>query len=570
MRSNEGVRTQQDDGFSRVLVDALVHGLRVGFYIVDGTGKITMVNPYAEQLLERPARELIGADAHDLLHRNADGSPIPRDECPHLAAIRRRVNARSEETWFTRGAGGLVPLGLMVTPVQLGGDDLGGVVLFYDLWRHKALAEEQAAHLAAMEKLTDRLALVAESSAVLASTLEVDEALRRLSRLMVPRLADWALIDLLGPDGELRRVAVGVRDGQHRSVTERWEGPLPRLTEDLCSPLARVLRGGPSVLMTSEELAALREPAICPDERRVYDLMGAGSVIIAPLRTPRRVVGAVTLGRRPSSPGYDSTDLSLIDDLAGRAGLAVDNAHLFEEQRRIAETMQRHLLTPLPGVEHLEMAARYQPAPHGSQVGGDWYDAFPLPGGRTTLVIGDVMGHDLQAAAEMSQIRNMLRMMAWAQKTPTGRIVDRLDDALPHIAGGLLATLVLAQVEGAPGGPWTLHWTSAGHPPPLLVGDDGSARYLEQGQGLMLGTGIATRRPDAHVALPPDSTLLLYTDGLIETAEYPLEAGLDQLGKHAAALAGRPLPYFCDEILSRMRHDVVDDIALLALRVASG
>ncbi|WP_239119826.1 PAS domain-containing protein, partial [Planotetraspora thailandica] len=164
----------------------------MGLYVVSHTGKILLVNPYAERLLDRPARQLIGADPHDLLHRNADGSPMPREECRILAAFSEGVDVRSEEAWFTRGSGGMVPVGVMAAPLPLGGEEMGNVVLFYDLSRHKAVEHKQAAALAALEKLTDRLSLMAETSTVLASTLKVDEALRRLSRLVVPRLADWA------------------------------------------------------------------------------------------------------------------------------------------------------------------------------------------------------------------------------------------------------------------------------------------------------------------------------------------------------------------------------------------
>ncbi|RAY16948.1 DNA-binding protein [Actinomadura craniellae] len=551
-------------GLGEELTRALFHGLPLGLCIVDHTGKIIMVNPLTEQLLERPAHEMIGADAHDLLHRNPDGSPIPPEDCPHIAALRSNTSVFTDEAWYTLGGGGLIPVGLMVAPVQLGeGAEPGAVLLAYDLRQHKAVEQEQAAHLVVLEGLTDRLSLMAEISTVLASALEVEEALRRLSRLVVPCLADWAVIDLLEPDGTLRRVSIMSRSGECPAGAG-WE---QTLTETAWPPLARVLRGDPPVLLGARELAGVVEAGVT--SQKVHEMIGATSVIVAPLRTPRRVLGALSLIRSGSSPAYDAADLSLVSDIAERAGLAVDTADMFEEQRRIAETMQRHLITPLPRVERLELAARYQPAPRGSQVGGDWYDAFPLPCGANVLVIGDVMGHDLQAAAKMSQIRNMLRMAAWARRVPPSHVVDQLDDALPHITDDLMATLVLALVEEREDGSWWLHWTSAGHPPPLLVDADGSARYLEQGQGLLLGTGVRTERPDAGVLIPAGGTLLLYTDGLIETVQDPLEMGMDRLRRHATALSGSPLPSFCDEILARMRHDVIDDIALLALRPSS-
>ncbi len=335
-------------GFSAELVKALFHGLRVGLYVVSHTGKILLVNPYAEELLGFPARQLIGAEPHDLLHRNADGSRIPREDCQILAAFAEGVYIRSEEAWFIRGSGGLIPLGVMAAPLSLGDKGMGSVVLFYDLSRHKAVEHDQAIALAALEKLTDRLSLTAETSIVLASTLNVDEALRRLSRLVVPQLADWATIDLLCPGGGVNRVVVVVTQNGSGVEREQWEGPLPAFPDGSKAPMAEVLRGGPALLFGQDDLAGWKDSGACEVQRWwPYLELGAQSIIIAPLRAPRRVLGALTLGRYETSVAYDSADLSLISDIASRAGLAVDNADLFEEQRRFASSASHELRTPL-------------------------------------------------------------------------------------------------------------------------------------------------------------------------------------------------------------------------------
>jgi serine phosphatase RsbU (regulator of sigma subunit) len=213
------------------------------------------------------------------------------------------------------------------------------------------------------------------------------------------------------------------------------------------------------------------------------------------------------------------------------------------------------------------MIARYLPAPDASQVGGDWYDAFRLPDGSTALAIGDVVGHDLEAAAGMAQVRNMLRAYAWSRQEPPSRIVERLDEAVTHITNVPMATMIFAHIEEADDGHWEVSWTNAGHPPPLLITRDGLTRYLTDGHGILLGTGAREARPDATAALPPGSTLLLYTDGLIEAPGHSLDEGLNRLRQHAAALAHRPLPSFTDQLLSRVRPtDNDDDVALLALR----
>ncbi|MEU0242822.1 PP2C family protein-serine/threonine phosphatase [Streptomyces sp. NPDC006235] len=262
----------------------------------------------------------------------------------------------------------------------------------------------------------------------------------------------------------------------------------------------------------------------------------------------------------------------MVSDIGRRVGLVIDNARRFGRQRAVAEAMQRNLLAPLPQPGRLRLAARYQPAPAGSQVGGDWYDAFERKDGTLALVIGDVVGHDLTAAAGMAQLHGILRSLAWDHSGPPGAVVDRLDDAMPAITTVPMATLVLALLEGDPHtGPWTLRWTSAGHPPPLLLTRDGQAQYLEAGQGLLLGvpTGTGGSRPSAAQSLPPGSTLLLYTDGLIEIPGSDLDTGLARLRHHALALAHEPLDTLCDQLPARMPPGSTDDVALLALRLPS-
>jgi serine phosphatase RsbU (regulator of sigma subunit) len=299
-------------------------------------------------------------------------------------------------------------------------------------------------------------------------------------------------------------------------------------------------------------------------------MVGARSVLTVPLGSGRQITGALTLVRTDPAHPFGTADLEVVSDIGRRVGLVIDNARRFGRQRAVAEAMQRNLLAPLPQPGRLRLAARYQPAPAGSQVGGDWYDAFELKDGTLALVIGDVVGHDLTAAAGMAQLHGILRSLAWDHTGPPGAVVDRLDDAMPAITTVSMATLVLARVEGHPHtGPWTLRWTSAGHPPPLLLTPGGHARYLEAGQGILLGATLGTEasRPDATQSLPPGSTLLLYTDGLVEVPGSDLSTGLAGLRRHALALAHAPLDTLCDQLLARMPPGSTDDVALLALRL---
>ncbi|MGC0401833.1 PAS domain S-box-containing protein [Streptomyces sp. SAI-126] len=559
--------TAGPDLWSRV-----VEQLGTALMVVDPAGRILAANPATERLLGRTARAMRGLDAHDLLHRDTDGSTLPRRQCPLLQALDERAAAHGEGDGFLRGDGRLVTISWSASPLEADGSLQGMAVLFTDVTGDHGARRERAAYTSALEDLNERLTLVAEITDVLGQTLETDEALARLGRLLVPRLADWAAVDLRSGTGQVHRVSVTGPAGREAEL-EGGREHLPETAEQDRSPLVQVLNGGPPVLRQQEEEARAAGAEGSPLAALHSDFLRAAramSVITVPLGSKRQITGALTLVRTDPAHPFDTADLDVVSDIGRRVGLVVDNARRYGRQRAVAEAMQRNLLAPLPQPGLLQLAARYQPAPVGSQVGGDWYDAFQLKDGALALVIGDVVGHDLTAAGGMAQLHGILRSLAWDHTEPPGAVVDRLDDAMPAITTVPMATLVLARIEGDPHtGPWTLRWTSAGHPPPLLLTPDGQARYLEAGQGLVLGASWATgaSRPDATLSLPPGSTLLLYTDGLIEIPGSDLDSGLVRLRRHALALAHAPLDTLCDELLARMPPGSTDDVALLALRL---
>ncbi|WP_443052703.1 SpoIIE family protein phosphatase [Streptomyces sp. NBC_00299] len=568
----------------------VVEQLSTALMVVDPAGRILAVNSAAERLLGRATRAIRGKDAHELLHRDTDGGPLLREQCPLLRALTEGAAARGEGDSYVRGDGRLVTISWFASPLTDGGSFKGMAVLFTDITGDRRTPRERAAYASALEDLNERLTLVAEITDVLGQTLETDDALVRLGRLLVPRLADWAAVDLRTGSGRVHRVAVtgpAGRDARLEGGRER----LPETGEADRSALVQVLHGGDPVLQNEQneqhaqggqdeqdahsaqdEAEATASPGspLAAAHSDFLRTVGATSAITVPLGSSRQITGALTVVRTDPAHPFDAADLEVVSDIGRRVGLVIDNARRFGRQRAVAEAMQRNLLAPLPQPGRLRLAARYQPAPAGSQVGGDWYDAFELKDGTLALVIGDVVGHDLTAAAGMAQLHGILRSLAWDHTGPPGAVVDRLDDAMPAITTVPMATLVLAQVEGDPHtGPWTLHWTSAGHPPPLLLPPGGDARYLEAGQGLVLGAPVGTGggRPDATHPLPPGSTLLLYTDGLIEIPGSDLDTGLDRLRRHALALAHTPLDTLCDQLLARMPPGSTDDVALLALRL---
>ncbi|NRQ33650.1 SpoIIE family protein phosphatase [Nonomuraea sp. NN258] len=557
-------RTATPDGG---LWEAVVACAGVGVFLTDLEGRITEVNPRAATLLGRGEATLRGADAHQTLHRRPDGTVPPRAGCELSRVVRQGETVRGDFATFACADGRLLPVEWLASPLHRDGELTGVVVVFTDIVERMGEAGRQAEQLAKSQAQTEQLAMITEITTVLTQTLDMTEAMRRLGRLLVPRLADWAAVDVwLGPR-ELRRVAVEARGGQE--LDPSWCGPLPPLPAASRSPLVRVLRGqeGP-LLLGPDEIAARPDAPLAAAHHVLFSVLGGRSAIVAPLCSARRVLGALTVARTGSA--YGPADVELIADIARSAGMAADNASLFGQQRDIVETMQRHLLTALPQVDHLQLAARYLAAPLGSQVGGDWYDAFLLPDGATAMAIGDVAGHDLEAAGQMAQLRNMLRALAWDHhEEPPSAVLDRFNHVMAGVSDAPTASVVLARVEAAPPDGWLLRWASAGHLPPLLVTADGQSRYLEAGQGLLLGIHLDEDggRPDACHPMPPGSTLLMYTDGLVEIPGAHLDAGLMRLRHQAAMLATHPVEVFCDQIVSRAPSPRADDIALLALRL---
>ncbi|NUR83875.1 MAG: SpoIIE family protein phosphatase, partial [Nonomuraea sp.] len=540
----------------------------MGIYLTDLAGRITWVNRKAAELLGCSAAELCGSDAHEALHRRLDGTLPPRSGCELAAVCRHGRSMRSEFATFATKDGTLLPVAWVASPIRQDGEPAGAVVIFIDIVERLDAAGRQAEQLVQAQKLTEQLRLLTEISTVLTQTLDVRESMTRLGRLLVPRVADWAVVDMfLGPR-ELRRLAMAVVDTPH--VDPSWFAQLPSLPKGPSrSPLVRVLRGEPALLLGPEQIAASPDGPLAAAHDALFNVLGGSSAIVAPLRTARRVLGALTVARTSPARPYTEGDVELVADIARTAALAADNACLFGQQRDIVDTMQRHLLTALPQVDHLQLAARYLAAPAGSQVGGDWYDAFLLPDGVTALAIGDVAGHDLEAAGQMAQLRNMLRALACDHEEPPSLVLDRLNKVMAVASDAPTASVILARIEpprpeGA-GGPYArqLRWTSAGHLPPLLVTAEGQARYLEEGQSLLLGVHLDdVTRHDASVPLPPGSTLLLYTDGLVEVPGVNLDTGLGRLRRHAATLARHPVQDFCEQVLRLAPSPRTDDIAL--------
>ncbi|MFF9476606.1 SpoIIE family protein phosphatase [Streptomyces roseolus] len=548
------------------LLGEVLDRLGAGAYAVDADWALVAMNAQAEILLGVSADEALGLDAHDLLHRQANGMRMPRSQCSIMEAFIGGRARQEEQGFFARGDGTLLTASWLVTPLRFTPQETGALVVFHEYDPAGVSLPASTLHAGLLPEL-ERLALLAETTTQLTATLDVNEALDRLVRLVVPMLADWVVVDLITESGEIHRSLVAHGDDQGVTRRPDLQGTLFSVPETSPLPLSRALRGAGSTLATPQTYQGPPDTHIAIEQRRLFDATGMHSAVIAPIRGLREVLGALTLGRSGQPEPFTTAEIPLLEDITRRAGLALDNARLYQRQRKVADTMQRHLLPLLPSVPGLEMNARYLSAPYASQVGGDWYDVFHLPDRALALVIGDVAGHDLDAAAGMAQLRNILRAYAWSQKEPPSVIVDRFDRSLPHITDVGMATMILSRLQLRADGQWQLHWTNAGHPPPLLITDDGQARYLTGGHGILLGAQAGLRRTDATSTLPPRSTLVLYTDGLIESPSHPIDDGLERLRHHAAHLAHHPLESFVDALMEARPSDNDDDVAVLTIRV---
>ncbi len=316
--------------------------------------------------------------------------------------------------------------------------------------------------------------------------------------------------------------------------------------------------------------------ALTPDMEQVMPDTGCQAWFALPLETGGRLVGALVVGWAEPQV-FGAADSEVVVAFAAQAALALDRLQTRVAERTAltalagtVEALQPSLLPEPPEPDHLEVSVRYLPAARQAQVGGDWYDSFLLSDGRTVLVIGDVTGHDSHAAAAMAQVRNVLRGVAHHSGGTPAEVLTGLDAAMRDLDIGTLATAVLATVEqtaaDAARGARVLRWSNAGHPPPLLVQPDGSIEVLERPADLLLGVDPERSRHDHARELVPGSTVLLYTDGLIERRGVPLDDGVRWLGDLLSELRHLDLEELCDRVLGELAGPVDDDVALLAIR----
>ncbi|MBO8195506.1 SpoIIE family protein phosphatase [Streptomyces oryzae] len=531
--------------------DAVLHAVREGVLILDHAGRLVLVNSEARRLLELP---------EDVEGRRIGEVGLSAGMAELLASGR----TASDEVHLAKGR----LLAVNVRSARGGEGAPGRVATLRDTTELHAL-EGRA------EGARERLRLLYEAGVRVGTTLDVVRTAEELTEVAVPRFAEFATVELLDPvlSGEEPSAA---RTDMRRTAMSGVRDDAPLL------PVGEVVRTVEAVPGEADEDGAqavlhadLREAhdwlAHNPESGRLALEYGIRSRISTPLRARGVVLGSADFWRTAQSEPYGEEDLAFAEELAARAAVSIDNARRYTRENAMAVTLQRSLLPRgLPEQDALEVASRYRPTRAG--VGGDWFDVIPLPGARVALVVGDVVGHGLHAAATMGRLRTAVLNFSSLDLAPEellahlDELVDRIDQDQESEGSGATVTgaTCLYAIYDAVSGRCTV--ARAGHPGPAVVLPDGTVEYPDVPVGLPLGLGGAPFET-AELRLTPDSQLVLFTDGLVEDRERDFDDGLALLHETLTGHPGRGPEDTCRAVLGALLPaEPSDDVALLVAR----
>ena len=486
----------------------------------------------------------------DYIVEDEHGHPLSLDDVPSVRLMHGIAAAPLLMRVVNRSTGELHWNLLRATPLrEAEGRFTGAITVIEDV--------------TAVKQAEVRTRVLAESGAILASSLDYQQTLRNVANVAVPSLADWCAVDLVNAENRRERVVAAHRDPAKQSLAARLRDFEPNELEPERA-LARVLRTGVSELhpvITEEQLAAA---ARSEDHLHLLRELGMRSVVLVPMRVAARTIGVMTLATAESRRRLTQEDLELAEQMARRAAVAVENARLHTALAGVAETLQESLLPEqLPEIPGWEAASLYRPAHTEQQidVGGDFYELFERDG-TWFGIIGDVTGRGVAAASLTALMRHSARIASRLEPSPSA-ILRRLDEALRDYSKGALCTaLCLRLYEDR------VLISSAGHPPAMRVGAD---RIVESPTaGPLLGAFADADWPEETLAVAPEQLLFLYTDGVIETAGPEERFGSDRLQALLAQQFGRSpgavltdLDTALDAFRGARRRD---DVAALVLR----
>lgn len=563
------------DDVQTAFMDAFVRKSPHGMGVLDAELRYVLVNDALADFNGIPARDHIGRTVSEVV-RPADRGEYEKHlrkvletgEPLHNVLISGRTEGHRDRdrvwsvTFFrlTYADGRVLGLGGLIVDVTQ---------------RQTALLEASA--------VRQRLDLVNKAGSKVGTTLSMAETARELTQFVVPDFADVATVEMRGdfldgdrfpdPVRDVTTVRVAGRSRLGRTHGERQREPLPSETvrefvhpvgspahESLCSGRPwydEKLADGPRTEVTS----AQGEPGVEDD--------GLGSVVMVPLVARGRCLGLVTFGRSVDRDPLDEEDRLVAEELTARTALSLDNARMYDDERRVALALQRNMLPSgkdLPERPGLEVGYHYWSTSRSANVGGDWFDVIPLSGHRVALVVGDMMGHDIHAAAGMGQLRTAMHTLARLDLEPVD-LLKRLDNIVEFSPAMQHATCVYAVYNTVTR---ECSVANAGHPAPMLRQADSTTAMIEVGSGIPLGVGIV--KPDFAVTdlvLPEGGTLVLYTDGLIERRGKDIDDGIESL-RVALSEPGPSIlsvQQWCDSVVGELTDWTDgDDLAVLMAR----
>lgn len=539
----QGVR--HEPGTRLFASQALFSSSAIGVALLDDEGRYVRVNEVLAGWHDSTPDELVGGGpprtgpAFTAIAAEVAGSGEARVDV-EIGPVDRADQADS--SWLA----GLYPVRDETGQVRVG-------VLAVDVGGQRRLERARA-------EAVERLAMVARAGQLMASSLEPADTLQNLGDLLVPALGDHAFVDLRR-DGAFERAAI--RHAPGIEVDSTLERPVGADSDYAPGhPIRRVAETGRPWWV--HDLTA--EPSMVPPgpDTDFVHAMGLTSIMVLPVLAAGRLLGTVAIACSASGRHYEADDVRLAQDVVDRAAISVANSLRFAEQREVAVALQRSLLPQsLEPVDGLDVAWRYVPGTDGTEVGGDWADVVELPGGRVAVVVGDVMGRGLRAAAVMGQLRTAVRTLAMGDPPPSD-LLTQLDTIVAGLGGDQIVTCVYAVYDP---GRATLIVANAGHLPPLLL-VDGVTTAIHQGTAVPLGVG-GVEFVEHTLDLPDGAIVALYTDGVVERRGGDLGAAVTVLGDALAAARGT-LEERCESLLRAAPAagpaGFTDDVALLLVR----
>ena len=542
---------------SRGLLDTLFASAPVGLGFFDVDLRCVRVNEALAAINGRPVEEHLGEPLETLLgplapqvlplyrHALASGEPILDQEVSGTAP-----GAPGEQRHWL----------LSCTPVRgVDGATIGVSSVVIDVTERRALLERERAG-------RRRASFLARASELLESSLDFETTLRNVAEIVVPEVVDWCAIHVIDDAGEVKLVAISHADPERA----RWAWELERRypsDPDAAQGVAAVIRSGSTELTPEITDELLEAGAVDAEHLEILRGLGLRGAIVAPLRARGRTLGAITCVVAESGRALTRDDVDLVEELARRAGLSVDNARLYTERTRIAHTLQAELLpSRLPSIPGVRVAVRYRAAGELNEVGGDFYDVFERRGGGWAFEIGDVSGKGAEAAAVTALARHTVRTASLQPATPGDLLVTLNDALLVQRAGSEFCTVCLATLTlDGRGGVLTV--ALGGHPPALVLRADGRVDAIGL-PGTLLGVFADPEVHEVEAALGPGDTVLLYTDGVTEAGTVGAEIGDEGLAELLAGMRGLTPDAIVDAVeqaaVAIQDGQPRDDIALVA------